>query len=157
MSFRITEILKPECVKVPLAATEKHAAIDELADYMAEVGVIQDSSALKAAVWERETIRTTGIGQGIAIPHGKFDGCGELKMAIGKPVEPIEFQAIDNQPVAIIFMLASPLDQTGPHVQALSKICTMLLEDELREAMLASGDPVEVYQMIADFEAKSVG
>jgi mannitol/fructose-specific phosphotransferase system IIA component (Ntr-type) len=68
--MRILDILSPSSVKVPLASTEKHAILDELVDLLAANGLCPDAEAVKKAVWEREMIRTTGIGMGLAIPHG---------------------------------------------------------------------------------------
>ena len=112
--MRLTDILKPENIKVPLAATTKHDAIAELVDLLAANGQVTDPKKVLESVLERETTRTTGIGNGLAIPHGKCAGTADLVMAIGKPAAPIDFQSIDQRPVSVIWMLASPPDKTGP-------------------------------------------
>ena len=81
--INLLDILSPACVKVPLAATTKRGVIEELVDMLASAGKVSDAQALKDAVWTREQTRTTGIGLGLAIPHGKCAGMSGLAMAIG--------------------------------------------------------------------------
>jgi mannitol/fructose-specific phosphotransferase system IIA component (Ntr-type) len=150
--MRLTDILQPDCVKVPLEAQEKQQAIYELADLLAAKTGITAVEDLKRAVWQRENTRTTGIGHGIGIPHGKCGGCDRLRMAVGIPREPIEFGAIDDKPVTLIILLASPLDQTGPHIQALAKISRMLTDEQLRGALKRATTAEELYQQIVEYE-----
>ena len=153
--MRLTDILQPDCVKVPLEATEKQAAIFELAELLAAHTPIDDVESLKQAIWKREQTRTTGIGHGIGIPHGKTAGVDRLRMAIGRVSEPIDFGAIDGRPVDLIILLASPQDQTGPHIQALARISRMLTEEQLRHGLKTAEDAESVYQLIADHEAQT--
>jgi mannitol/fructose-specific phosphotransferase system IIA component (Ntr-type) len=153
-AMRITEILQPGCVKVPLAATSKQAAIFELSDVLAAAGAIKSADELKQAVWAREMTRTTGIGHGIAIPHGKVQGCPRLVMAMGKAVVPIEFESIDRKPVELIFLLASPLDQTGPHIQALARISRLLTDERFRDAIKSAVSGEDLFALIQKHEAE---
>ncbi len=150
--MQLTDILKDDCVKVPLDATDKQAAIYELIDLLAERGCVTNTEALKQAVWHRETTRTTGIGHGLAIPHGKSDCCDHLVMAIGKPAKPIDFQSIDGKPVNVIILLVSPADQTGPHIQALAHISRMMTNDDFRAAIRQADSGDAVYQLIAEHD-----
>jgi len=152
---RLTDILQPDCVKVPLENTTKQACIFELVDLLAEHGGVRDPEALKQAVWQREQTRTTGIGHGIAIPHGKTDGCDELRMAIGRPKEPVDFDAIDGKPVNLIILLASPLDKTGPHIQALAKISRLLVSDDLRDALQEAPTAQDLYDLLVRHESEA--
>jgi len=133
--MRLSDILKVQHIKVPLAAKDKTAAITELVQTLADAGEVKDPKVLLTSVLEREATRTTGIGNGLAIPHGKCAGVDHLVLAIGKPDEPIDFQAIDKRPVNLIMLLASPPDQTGPHIQALAKISRLMNVDNFRQAM----------------------
>jgi fructose-specific phosphotransferase system IIA component len=155
--MRLTEILKPVCVKVPLDATDKQQALDELVDLLADHCAISQAQQLKDAVWQREQTRTTGIGHGIGIPHGKTDALTELNMAIGLPPSPIEFGAIDGKPVDLIILLASPADQTGPHIQALAKISRLLTDDTFRDAIKQAESAEQLYDMLAHQEAAIAG
>jgi fructose-specific phosphotransferase system IIA component len=155
--MRLTDILQPGCIKVPLASTAKQDAIFELIDLLASCAKIEQAQQLKDAVWQRETARTTGIGHGIAIPHGKSPGITRLSMAIGLAAQPIEFAAIDGKPVQVIILLASPPEQTGPHIQALARNSRLLTDDRYRAAIKAAPTAEEVYRLITEQEAKDHG
>ena len=152
--MRLTEILHPGCVKIPLDATEKQEAIFELVDLICQRAGIRSSDQLRAAVWQREMTRTTGIGHGIAIPHGKHTDCSELCLAIGKPAEPIDFDSVDGRPVDLIFLLTSPQNQTGPHVQALAQISRLWTDSDLRASLNGAKSADELYQRIKDYETR---
>ena len=151
--MRLTDILKPQNIKVPLEATVKTGAIGELVELLAANGELTDPKKVLDAVLEREATRTTGIGNGLAIPHGKCQGTKDLVMAIGRAAEPIDFQAIDGRPVNIIWMLASPPDKTGPHIHALARISRLMTIDKFRHAMMATKTPQEAYDLIIQQEA----
>jgi len=146
--MQLTDILQSDCVKVPLDATGKQEAIYELVELLCTQCHIEEVDELKQAIWERELTRTTGIGHGIAIPHGKTLAVPQLCMAVGKPTKPIEFGAIDGQPVELIFLLASPLDQTGPHIQSLARISQMLTQEQIRSNIMTTTTADDVYSLI---------
>jgi len=148
----LTEILQPTCVKAPLEGTNKDAAITELIDLLDASGVLLDRDAVLEAVLAREAIRSTGIGSGIAIPHGKCAGVKELVMAMGIAGTPIEYDSIDNKPVKIICLLVSPVDQTGPHIQALGRISRLMLDEDFKAKLEKATDPETVYDLISTKE-----
>jgi fructose-specific phosphotransferase system IIA component len=154
--MRLTDILQAACVKVPLAADSKEQAIYELVDLLADQVGIENRDQLKKAVWQRELTRTTGIGHGVGIPHGKSEGISKLCMAIGRTAKPIEFGSIDRKPVDLILLLASPADQTGPHIQALATISRMLTDSAFRGAIRAAVSSSELYRIISEQETKEV-
>ncbi len=152
--MQLSDVLEPDCVIVPLEADSKQAAIFALADVLAGHAGIEDAHELKNAIWQREQIRTTGIGHGIAIPHGKLKVCDRLVMAVGRLATPIEFGAIDGKPVDLIFLLASPVDQTGPHIQALASISRMLTQDHLRHGMKEAQTGQDLFDLIISQDSK---
>lgn len=149
----ISKIITPERVRVPILATEKRAAITELVDLLASTGGLTNRDAALEAVLKREAERTTGIGYGLAIPHGKSDGCRSLVMAAGRPAQPIEFQSLDKRPVTFIVLLVSPPDQTGAHIQALAKISRLMNIEGFRAAIDRAQTAEELHQCIAQHEA----
>lgn len=151
--MNLSEILSPACVKVPLEARDKKGIIDELVDLLFTQGRVSDADALKAAVWSRETTRTTGIGHALAIPHGKCEGVKSLAMAIGKPAEPVDFAAIDGKPVRMIVLLASPPEKTNDHIQALAKVSRLMNNEEFRSRIYAATTSAEVYDLLARQDA----
>ncbi|MBL8757669.1 MAG: PTS sugar transporter subunit IIA [Phycisphaerae bacterium] len=152
--MNLLDILTPECIKAPTVATDKRGVIDELVDALAAAGRVAGADALKDAVWTREQTRTTGIGHGLAIPHGKSAGVSSLAMAIGKPPAPIDFQAIDAKPVRLVILLASPPDKTADHIQALAKISKYMMMESFREQMYAAPSAAEIYQLLKTHEAR---
>lgn len=148
----LTQILQPTCVKVPLDSNDKDSAITELVDMLAAANQIDDRDAVLEAVLIREQTRSTGIGSGIAIPHGKCTGVKELVMAIGIAKTPIEFDSIDQKPVSIIVLLASPTDRTGPHIQALARISRLMLDDKFKEQLQTADSSEQVYDLINNKE-----
>ncbi len=152
-TMKLTEILSPECILAHMQASDKSEAIRHLVHVIAEAGKCNNEQKLLKAVFDREAIRSTGIGHGLAVPHGKCDCCDELVMALGKPVPPIDFESKDDQPAEIIVLLASPLDKTGPHIQALARISRLMLMNEFRSAMSQADTAKEIYEIIAKSEA----
>ena len=150
--MRLTEILKAQNIRLPLEARTKNDAIAELVNVLAANGEITDAKKVLESVLEREATRTTGIGNGLAIPHGKCAGTDHLVMAIGRPATPIDFQAIDGRPVNLIWLLASPPDQTGPHIHALARISRLMTIDKFRQALAAAKTPQELYDAIVQQE-----
>jgi len=150
--MRLTEILKPQNILTPMSATTKNQAIGELVALLAKNGEIQDANSVLNAVLEREMTRTTGIGNGLAIPHGKCSGTSQLVMAIGKLATPIDFQAIDGRPVTLIWLLASPPDKTGPHIHALARISRLMTSDKFRQALTQAKSAQEIYDVIVQQE-----
>jgi mannitol/fructose-specific phosphotransferase system IIA component (Ntr-type) len=150
--MRLTEILKPQNIKMPLDAKVKTEAIGELVTLLASNGELTDPKKVLDAVLEREATRTTGIGNGLAIPHGKCNGTDHLVMAIGRPALPIDFQAIDGRPVNLIWLLSSPPDKTGPHIHALARISRLMTIDRFRQALIAAKTPQEIYDAIVQQE-----
>lgn len=148
--MELLDIISRECVKVPLQADDKRGVINELVDLLAEQGKVRNAQALKDAVWAREQTRTTGIGQGLAIPHGKCDGMNGLAMAIGKPSEPMDFEAIDQRPVKLVVLLASPPDKTSEHIQALARISRLMVSDDFRTQIYATNNADELWQLLVD-------
>ena len=150
--MRLTEILKPQNIKVPVLAKVKTDAIAELIKLLADNGEVVDPKKVLDSVLEREATRTTGIGNGLAIPHGKCTGTDHLVMAIGRPQTPIDFQAIDGRPVSLIWLLPSPPDKTGPHIHALARISRLMTIDRFRQALAQAKTAQDVYDTIVQQE-----
>ncbi len=146
--MQLSEILTVECVRSPLENDGKHEVICELVDLLVDAGRVSDGEALKDAVWTREQTRTTGIGHGLAIPHGKCEGISELTMAIGKPALPLDFEAIDNQPVRLVVLLASPPNKTSDHIQALAQVSRMMTDEDFRQNIYDAEDAAAIYELV---------
>jgi len=146
----LTQILQANCVKVPVESRDKEAVITELIDLLDAGGALMDRDAALDAVLTRERIQSTGTGAGIAIPHGKCTAVKEVVMAIGIAREPIEFESIDGRPVTIIFLLVSPVDQTGPHIQALAAISKLMLNEQFRHKLEQAESVQDVDELLSN-------
>jgi mannitol/fructose-specific phosphotransferase system IIA component (Ntr-type) len=146
--MELTDLVKQSCIKVPLAATNKADAIAELVDVLAQQGVIGDAQVITTAVMEREGQRSTGIGEGLAVPHGRCDKITQLEMAMGIPAEPIDFSAYDHKPVRLIALLISPQDNTAAHIQALGRISRFFADRVRREEAYACDSADSLYELM---------
>lgn len=151
--MELSKILTADRIRVPLSATDKTGVITELVDVLSATGGLLDRDAVLAAVLKREGERSTGIGFGLAIPHGKSEGCKQLVMAAGKAAEPIDFQSIDRRPVNFVVLLVSPPDQTTLHIQALAKISRLMNIESFRMAIGKVTKPEELHGAVAAAEA----
>jgi fructose-specific phosphotransferase system IIA component len=154
--MNLTQILKPESILVPLEASDKQEAIALLVDLLADQEAIQDRQQLHQAVWQREQTRTTGIGHRVAIPHGKCCCCQSVALAVARTGSPLDFDAIDNEPVELIFLLASPVDQTSMHIDALASISRMLTDPHLRQLLIEADSGKDLFKVICDHESAQV-
>ncbi len=145
--MRLTEILSLACIKVPMSATDKAGAIGEMVALLSAAGKLTDCELMRQAALEREATRTTGIGNGLAIPHGKCAGVADLVMGVGKPAEPIDFNSIDGKPVTLVIFLASPPDKTGPHIQALARISRLMTDPKFRQSIDKATTAQEIYDL----------
>lgn len=147
-ALSILDILSKDSIKVPFDVDDKTSAIDGLIELLGEQGHIDDVDEVKHVVWERENQRSTGIGEGIAIPHGKSDKINKLVLAIGIPTNPIEFGSIDGKPVKLLALLISPTDRIAEHIQALGRISRLMSSEEFRESACTATSAEELYEKI---------
>jgi len=145
--MELTRALSPSCIKVPLAGTSKESVITELVDLLNENGLLSDRNATLEEIFDREQIRSTGVGYGIAIPHGRSASIHHLTLAAGTTPTPVDFDSVDGKPVSTVVLLLSPAKDTGPHIQALARISRMLLDPEFREAIEAATSAEAVYEL----------
>jgi len=124
--MRLRDIVDESVVKVPLESLDKEECFEELVDLLVRAGRIPERGAALEAVRQREAQATTGIGNGVAIPHGKDASVPKLTAAIGVSAEGVEFDAIDDEPVRVVFLLLARMDDPGPHVRALAEIARLV-------------------------------
>ena len=150
--MHLLDILEPRWVKVPLLATTKKDVIAELLSVFADDDVLDSFDQALQAVLDREAVRTTGIGSGLALPHGKTDAAKRLVMAVGRTAQPVEFGSVDGKPVDIIVLLLSPKSLTGEHIQALARVSRFLSNDSFRKQIRAAEGSDDVYRLLRQQE-----
>ena len=152
--MKISEFLRKNAIKIGLEASEKEDALKELVDVLASIQDVGDRKAIVKALIERENLGSTGIGQGIAIPHGKTDKVKELVAVLGISKKGVNFEALDGELVYIFFLLVAPKETAGPHLKALAQISRLLRDSYFCELMRRCKNPEEVYELIRREEDK---
>lgn len=152
--MKITDFLDRRAIKIGLSATDKEGILKELVEVLAQVKDIGDSKAILRALLDRENLGSTGIGQGIAIPHGKTDRVKELTAVLGVSRKGVNFEALDGEGVYIFFLLVAPKDTAGPHLKALAQISRLLRDSYFCELIKRCQTPDELYELIKREEEK---
>ena len=147
--MRITDLLKPEGIKIGGSATDKMDAINQMVDLMAKEGNVADKAKYKAAVLAREQESTTGIGDGIAIPHAKTDAVKAPGLAAMTLPNGVDYEAPDGEPSDIIFLIAAPNTKENVHLEVLSRLSMLLMDDDFTDA-LRKAKTVDEFRSIVD-------
>ena len=149
----LTDLLTPDRIRIPLQASTKEELLRELVGIVTGPDRKEDQEEVLRAVREREAVLSTGIGHGVAIPHGKSPVVAELRMAAGTATAPVEFDALDGQPVALFFLLVGPETAAGPHIKALSRISRLVRNDDVRSRLIAARNADEFLTALHQAEA----
>jgi len=152
----LTEILNESCVVLDLAASSKDAVIEALVDVLVRSEVVQDRQRMVEDLKKRERVMSTGIGSGIAVPHAQSPGATRLAMALGRLAQPIDFEALDERPVRLVFMVVGP-EERGGFIRVLARISRLLYSGDLQRNLLRSRAPGEAIACIREEEAKITG
>lgn len=148
----LSELLSADRIKVPLDSRSKDDILRELVSLVVDGRPDGDADAILSAVREREQVLSTGIGGGVAIPHGKTPHVDQLVLAAGVSQAPVEFDALDGQPVQLFFLLVGPESAAGAHVKALSRISRLLRRDQLRQELVSADSAGAFLRMIQSSE-----
>ena len=148
--MNLLDILSLESTIVDLKGESKEDIITELVNSLAVGDAITDRDQVLQAVLDREKIMSTGIGDGIAIPHGKSAAVTELVAAMGTQRRGVDFDALDGEPAYVFFLLVSPANVSGPHIKALARISRLLKNDEFKKKLIEADSAEEI---IATIEA----
>ncbi len=148
--LKVLDFLDTAAVVVDLAATHKRAALEELTTLLEKSGKVKDAKATVDILMEREKLGSTGIGQGIAIPHAKTDQTAQVTAAFGLSRRGVQFDALDGEPVYIFFLLLAPPDAAGVHLKALARISRLLKDKFFRQSLRDVKDSNEVIKIIKD-------
>ncbi|WP_238907296.1 PTS sugar transporter subunit IIA [Clostridium sp. YIM B02506] len=138
--MEIKDMFSKERVCLQLGAENKLEAIDELIDILLKDGKINDKETFRKAVLKREEEFSTGIGMGIAIPHGKSDSVNEAAIVFGKSDQGIDYGSMDDKPAHLFFLIAVPQDSNDIHLRALSQISRKLMHENVRNAIMNSSN-----------------
>ena len=156
--MKITDFLREKAIHVELSASDKEGVIRELVHLLVKSGDIkpQDEEKLVPILLAREALGSTGIGQGVGIPHGKSNCVKELVGAFGLSRRGVSFDSLDGDPVQIFFLLVAPEDSAGPHLKALARISRLLKDRFFREGLKEAKDEKQILRIIQQEDQKGL-
>ncbi|BDG59485.1 PTS sugar transporter subunit IIA [Caldinitratiruptor microaerophilus] len=149
MELALGELLDERLITLDLQATEREGAIRELAGLIDRAGKLADRDEYVNAVLAREALGSTGVGHGVAIPHGKSPAVREAAVAFGRSRTGVDFAAPDGRPADLVFLIAAPEGAHDLHLKALAHLARRLVHDEVREALRQAGSAHEVVRVLA--------
>ena len=148
--MNIRKAITKETVSLALAAREKNAIIEELVDLLDKAGRISDRKAVLRCVLEREKKMSTGMHNGLAIPHGKTDTVDGLVAAVGLIPEGVDFESMDQQPSRIFILTVSPANRAGPHIQFLAEISRLMNRADVRKQILEANNLEALHALLTE-------
>lgn len=156
--MRITDLLDKRSINLNAAPKTKSEALDMAVELMAKSGKIDDIESYRAKVYAREEESTTGVGEGIAIPHGKCSAVNAPGLAAMIIKDGVDFESLDDEPVKVLFLIAAPDTKDNVHLDVLSKLSVLLMDENFVAKLMKAGSPEEFIEIIdgADEEAKSI-
>jgi len=147
--MKITDMLKQDFISLSLQAKSKEEVLSELCSILSSK-IKFDHGAMVKALLEREKLSTAGIGDGIAIPHGKLKDLDDIYIAFGRSREGIPFDSMDGKPVYLFFLLLAPEKSTGQHLKTLAKLSRMFKDENFRKLLMSAQTLDELYQIISE-------
>ena len=152
--MRMEDILKDSCVIAALNGKTKDEVLLELVDTLKKAHLVEDTEKAVSVILEREKLGSTGIGDGVAIPHGKMKGLHSMLCAFGKSKEGLDFDAVDSKPVHLFFLLLAPEDSASLHLKTLSRISKLLRDPSFRKRLTELSSSREMYNAIIEEDGK---
>ena len=153
---RVSDLLTTERVRLPLTGLDKEAVLRELVDLTVDsLGLASEREAVYRAVVERENVLSTGIGDGVALPHARYGGLNELVIAAGVSREPLDFGALDGRPVRLFFLILGPDSATAAHVRVLARVSRLMRDVSLHERLASAESAERFLHTLADAERAS--
>ncbi len=145
----ISDILAPQAVFLRVGAPSKRKLIDEIAIRLGAIAGL-DSDKVFETLWQREKLSSTGVGHGVAIPHGRMPKLERIVGSFIQLAEPVDFESIDEAPVDLVFALLTPADAGGDHLKALARVSRLLRNASVCEKLRAAGDPAQAYALLTE-------
>jgi fructose-specific phosphotransferase system IIA component len=144
--MKISDILTENLVATDLKGQSKRDVIDAMIDLVASSPKVTDKERVRKAIFEREEIMSTGVGNGFAIPHGKTDAVTDIVAAFAVTAEPIDYESLDEKPVRLVFLLVGKDNLVGPHIKLLSRISRLMNKEDFRNRLLELRTPHELLE-----------
>lgn len=149
IDVKIVDLLSKDVIISDLKAEDKGEVLKEFADVLYKAGKIEDQEKALDVLLEREKLGSTGVGYGVAIPHGKYNAIDTLIAAFGRSKKGIDFGAVDHKPVHIFFLFLTSENATNLHLKVLARSCRLLKRDTFRESLMQAEGSEEILKVIA--------
>ena len=151
--MHLSELLNEDAISLALKARDKESCIKELVQLLESAHHVDTKGEILSKVLQRESMMSTGIGNGVAIPHGKTRLLDRLVAACGVSMGGIEFDSMDGEPATLFILLVSPESLRGPHVKALANVSRLLKEESVRESLRRSETPARFLSTLGEAES----
>jgi mannitol/fructose-specific phosphotransferase system IIA component (Ntr-type) len=148
--MRLRDLTAPGLVFPGLLGADPRSLLDLWSRQLVERGVVADAERLRDQLLEREALGSTGVGNGVAIPHCKLEALDDVVVSVGTTASPIEWGAVDGLPVRLLFLVASPAARPAAHLQTLAAISRWLKQDRHAERLVAATDPEAVWNLLGE-------
>jgi len=155
--MRITDFLDKDSIVEELTSETKEGVLRELISLLVKIGKVKDERKALEVLFEREKLGSTGIGEGIAIPHGKLSDLESIVCAFGRSKKGVDFESIDGAPVHLVFLLLAPENSTTEHLKALASLSRLLKDSHFRKNLLEAPDKEALYRIIVEQEEATEG
>ncbi|MBW1991337.1 MAG: PTS sugar transporter subunit IIA [Deltaproteobacteria bacterium] len=152
--MKILDLLDPNCIVADLKATTKKEVLEELASTLVPGPDGLNLETVVEVLLDRERLGSTGIGDNVAIPHGKLSNLSQLRLAFGRSLKGVDFDSMDGKPTHLFFLLLAPVNSAGLHLKALAKISRMLMSQSFRESLMQAASADEIYRLLAERDAE---
>jgi PTS system nitrogen regulatory IIA component len=152
--MKITDILDEASIIPDLHSISKKGILEELSNALVQRGKLSDRDKVVEVLLEREKLGSTGIGDGIAIPHGKMKEIKGLVTSFGRSIQGVNFESIDNKPTHLFFLLIAPENSAGIHLTALARISRLLKDPSFRNRLMEAKDRHDLFGIITEEDEK---
>lgn len=151
---KILDLIDPQCIKLELKSRKKKELVKEMVDLLFQAGKIKEKEKVEESMMEREKKGSSGIGEGVAIPHIMSSRVSQTLMAFGQSKKGINFASIDGKPIYLVFLLVGPASDAMLHLKILAKLCRFLHNSLFKQALLKANSKEEIIQAFTEEEKR---
>ena len=152
--MKIVDLISRDRIIPELTATSKREILAELANHLAKTSPDLSKEELARVLIDRESLASTAIGQGVAIPHGKLPQVSEIVACLGRAKDGVDFDSIDGKPTYLFFVMVAPENSTGSHLKALARISRVFKDEEFKQRLMVADDVDAMFALIGDEDQK---
>ena len=149
---KVAALLRPEAINLNLQSRQKTPALREVAELLQRTGCVGNFEAFFQEILDRERVSNTALGHDVAIPHARTEQCSDILIAVGRNNEGIDFEAKDNQPVRLIFLIGTPKQMVTDYLRVVGNLARLLRQDQVRQQLIEAPDPASFIKVIEKAE-----